>query len=181
MQYPKKTMHLTRRDILRTSALGFGSLALADLLQATPHRPAKARGVIMLVQNGGPSPMDLFDPKPDLKRREGQVYAERVEMFQKGSEANKLLGTPFKFHHRGPEVSTRGTPVLNLRPSAPVPDDARRDQLGLLAKLNEEHRRQFPNESELEARIRNYELAARMQLAAGELLDLSRESAAMKR
>ncbi len=272
-------MLLTRRDMLRTSALGFGSLALADLLHATPHRPGKARGVIMLVQNGGPSHMDLFDPKPELKRREGQVYAERVEMFQKGSEANKLLGTPFKFHrrgqcgmelseviphlgsvaddiclvhsmvsehnnhteglvllntgkifpgrpalgswvsyalgsenrnlpayvvlrdpdgyntsgsllwqngwlpavHRGTEVSTRGTPVLNLRPSTPVPDDARRDQLDLLAKLNEEHRRQFPNESDLEARIRNYELAARMQLAAGDLLDLSRESESMKR
>jgi len=272
-------MLLSRRDILRTSALGFGSLALADLLHATPHRAPKARGVIMLVQNGGPSQMDLFDPKPDLKRREGQVYNERVEMFQKGSETNKLLATPFKFHrrgqcgmelseviphlgsvaddmclvrsmvsehnnhteglvllntgkifpgrpalgswvsyalgtenqnlpayvvlrdpdgyntsgsllwqngwlpaeYRGTEVSTRGTPVLNLRPSTPVPDDARRDQLDLLAKLNEQHRQQFPNESDLEARIRNYELAARMQLAAGELLDLSRESDAMKR
>src|SRR5262245_47034194 len=97
----KKYPLITRRDMLRTSALGFGTLVVADLLHAQPHRAAKARAVIMLVQNGGPSHMDLFDPKPELKKREGQVYVERVEMFQKGSEANKLLGTPFKFHPRG--------------------------------------------------------------------------------
>ena len=45
--------------------------------------------------------MDLFDPKPDLKKFEGKTHAEKVEMFQKGSEANKLLGTPFAFHRRG--------------------------------------------------------------------------------
>src|SRR5271157_1992422 len=77
--------------------------------------------------------------------------------------------------HRGTEVSTQGTPVLNLRPPAPVTEDARRDDLDLLAKLNEEHRRSYPHDSELEARIRNYELAARMQLTAGSLLDLSKE------
>jgi uncharacterized protein (DUF1501 family) len=43
------------------------------------------------------------------------------------------------------------------------------------------HRRDYPRESVLEARIRNYELAARMQLAAGEALDLSRESAATRK
>src|SRR5439155_26013186 len=45
----------------------------------------------------------------------------------------------------------------------------------------DELRQSDPNESELEARIRNYELAARMQLAAGDLLDLSREPESMKR
>ena len=107
---------LTRREMLRTSALGFGSLALSyllnreeargseaghDLKPRAPHARAQAKAVIMLMQNGGPSQMDLFDPKPELKKREGQVYDERVEMFQKGSEANKLLGTPFKFMPRG--------------------------------------------------------------------------------
>ena len=55
----------------------------------------------MLMQNGGPSQMELFDPKPELNRRAGEVYATRVEMFQTGSEANKLLACPFKFHRRG--------------------------------------------------------------------------------
>jgi hypothetical protein len=83
--------------------------------------------------------------------------------------------------YRGTEVSTQGTPVLNLNPAALVPHDVQRDKLSLLARLNESHREAFPQETELEARIRNYELAARMQLAAGELLSLERESATMKK
>ena len=51
----------------------------------------------------------------------------------------------------------------------------------LLAKLNAEHKRDHPGESELEARIQNYELAARMQLAATEVLDLSKETEATKK
>ncbi len=282
--------YLTRRQLLQASGLGFGSLALTHLLHAGdspllarrangPHIQARAKAVIMLVQNGGPSQMDLFDPKPELTKRSGTVHDTRVETFQKGSEANKLLGTPLKFHkrgrcgmemsevlphlgaiaddlclvrsmvsehnnhteglvllntgkifpgrpalgswisyglgtenqnlpayivlrdpegyntsgtllwqngwlpavHRGTEIATQGTPVLNLRPPTPVADDIRRDDLDLLARLNEEHRRNYPHESELEARIRNYELAARMQLTAGSLLDLSREPAAMRK
>jgi hypothetical protein len=290
----KPALSMSRRDMLRTSALGFGSLALTylinrdaraaeqasfDLRPRSPHFPARAKAVIMLMQNGGPSQMDLFDPKPELNKREGQVYVERVEMFQKGSEANKLLGTPFKFQrrgrcgmelseviphlgsiaddlclvrsmysehnnhtealvlmntgkifpgrpalgswvsyglgtendnlpayivlrdpegyntsgtmlwqngwlpalYRGTEVSTQGTPVLNLNPATPVPVEIQRDKLSLIARLNESHRQAYPQETELEARIRNYELAARMQLAAGELLSLERESAVTKK
>src|SRR5678815_5783786 len=54
-----------------------------------------------------------------------------------------------------------------------------RDQL--LARLNEEHRTNYPLDSDLEARIRNYELAARMQLTASDVLDLSKESAATRK
>jgi hypothetical protein len=78
--------------------------------------------------------------------------------------------------YRGTEVATKGVPVRNLDPATPVPPEVRRKNLDLLAKLNEEHRSSYPHESELETRIRNYELAARMQLAAREVLDLSRES-----
>jgi hypothetical protein len=78
--------------------------------------------------------------------------------------------------YRGTEVATKGVPVRNLDPAMPVPPEVRRKNLDLLAKLNEEHRSSYPHESDLETRIRNYELAARMQLAAREVLDLSRES-----
>ena len=54
-------------------------------------------------------------------------------------------------------------------------------KLALLAKLNEDHRTRYPFDSDLEARIRNYELAARMQLAASDVLDLSRESEVTKK
>ncbi len=290
---------LTRRELLATSGMGLGTLALAamlgeeGLLAATPdeaaagrdlrpkrgHFPAPARSVIMLMQNGGPSQMELFDPKPELKRREGEVYGTKVEMFQTGSESNKLLGSPFKFHHRGQcgmelseiiphigtiaddvclvrsmasehnnhtealvlmntgkvfpgrpalgswisyalgsenqnlpayivlrdpdgyntsgtllwqngwigaqyrgtEVSTKGAPVLNLARPDPITPTAERRNLDFLAQLNQEHYRRNPQESELEARIRNYELAARMQLAAGAALDLAGETEATRK
>src|SRR5215472_14981282 len=105
---------MSRRAMLQASGLGLGSLALSfhleeeahaaartDLKPRTGHFRAQASAVIMLVQNGGPSQMDLFDPKPDLKKYHGKVHAEKVEMFQKGSEANKLLASPWKFQRRG--------------------------------------------------------------------------------
>jgi len=55
----------------------------------------------MLVQNGGPSPMDLFDPKPTLDRLAGKTYtARRLEKFQTGNSDN-LLGMPFRFTKHG--------------------------------------------------------------------------------
>ena len=62
-----------------------------------------------------------------------------------------------------------------------MPKEARAHELELLARLNAEHARNHPREGELESRIRNYELAARMQLAAGELLDLTKETPATRR
>src|SRR2546426_5865211 len=91
---------LTRREMLRTSALGFGSLALASLHAQRPHFAAKAKAVIQLVQNGGPSQMDLFDPKPELTRRAGQPHPDGVEIHQPGN-LNTLLASPFEFHKYG--------------------------------------------------------------------------------
>ena len=69
-----------RRNFLRRCAGGLGTLALADLLQGAadpltpkkPHFPAKAKNVIFLFQEGGPSQMDLFDPKPELQKWHGK-------------------------------------------------------------------------------------------------------------
>jgi uncharacterized protein (DUF1501 family) len=71
--------------------------------------------------------------------------------------------------------------VLNLQPKSPLPSNSQEDRLDLLAKLNERHRLAHPDDTSLEARIRNYELAAHMQLAAGDALDLSKESSATKK
>ena len=84
---------LSRREMLTQSGLGLGAVALtwllgqekvaaagADLRPQKPHFPAAAKAVIMLVQNGGPSQMDLFDPKPGLAKYNGKVHDERVEM-----------------------------------------------------------------------------------------------------
>ena len=71
--------------------------------------------------------------------------------------------------------------MLNLQPASPTSPEARRHDLDFLARLNEAHRERYPRESELDARIRNYELAARMQLAAGAALDLGNETAATQK
>jgi hypothetical protein len=86
---------LDRRDFLIRSGAGFGALALIDMLRGTPlqaalaesrpgnplapkpgHYPAKARSVIFLFMEGGPSHMDLFDPKPLLNELAGKPIPE---------------------------------------------------------------------------------------------------------
>jgi Protein of unknown function (DUF1501) len=289
---------LSRRELLQRSGLGFGSLALTwmfqqeevraattgkaisfDLTPKQPHFQPKAKAVIQLMQNGGPSQMDLLDPKPLLSKLNGKKHEEKLETLQEGSADNVLMGSPYKFEkrgacgmdvsellphtatiadeitlirsmytehnnhsdalvmlqtgkifpgrpttgawisyalgtenqnlpafvvlrdpegyntngslvwdngwlpalYRGTEFSTKGTPVLNLKPAMPAPKGSQDDRLDALAALNERHRTRYPEDTSLDARIRNYELAARMQLAAGGVLDLARESEATKK
>src|SRR5262249_58552204 len=61
-----------------------------------PHFPARARRVIFLCMNGGPSHVDLFDYKPELNKRSGE--ATPVGRDRGGA---KLLGSPFKFAQHG--------------------------------------------------------------------------------
>ena len=106
---------LSRRRLLELSGFGLGTISLALLMQEegllahegenrpldlrprSGHFPARANAVVMFVQNGGPSQMELFDPKPELNRLDGKRHSIKVEMFQLGSERNVLLGTPFRF------------------------------------------------------------------------------------
>jgi hypothetical protein len=289
------TMPISRRELLTSLGGGFGSLALAGLLSEAGlladdaradegqsghalaprrgHFPAKAKAVIQLCQNGGPSQMDLFDHKPELSKRHGQPHPEQVETFQLANK-NVLLGTPFQFSrygqsgmefseiiphlgsvaddlclvrsmftennnhpfalnmlqtgktfagrpamgswigyalgsenqdlpgyivlrdpagyntsgkmvwssgwlppiYQGTEFSSSGTPVLHLRPSRSISPGAQSRSRDFLAQLNGLHLEEHPRESELEARIENFELAARMQLAATNVLDLSGET-----
>lgn len=284
----------SRRDVLQQATLGFGTLALAcmleqdgawadvaargpggaDLRPRPGHHPARARSVIMLMQVGGPSHIDLFDPKPELAKRDGQVFPESVETLQPGSETKKLMASPFTFHahgrcgmeisellpaigsvadeiclvrsmysdnnnhpqatrclntgktfpgrpslgswigyalgsenenlpsyvvlrdpegyntngttmwengwlpamFRGTEIQSRGAAVLDLHPAVALPVGVQPKNLAALARLNEERRKLYPRESDLETRIRNYELAARMQTSAERVLDISGET-----
>ncbi len=104
----------TRRALLRRTALGFGSLALTDLLSSTTshgapknslagkpvHFPAPAKRVIFLFMNGGPSHLDTFDYKPELNKRSGQT-AEFVNTRTRVTEERVLLGSPFSFSQHG--------------------------------------------------------------------------------
>lgn len=291
---------VSRRQLLRSLGGGFGTLALAgvfedarllasdshanrherpaDLAPRTGHFPGKAKAVIQLFQNGGPSQMDMFDNKPELSRRNGQPHPGDVETFQLGNR-NVLMGTAFEFSHhgecgmefseliphlsgvaddlclvrsmytehnnhpfaitmmqtgktfsgrpamgswicyalgsenrnlpgyvvmrdpagyntsgktvwsngwlpavyQGTEFGSSGTPVVHLNPARQRSALAQRTSRAFLAELNEIHRLRHPDESELEARVQNFELAARMQLAATDVLNISGETAATRK
>jgi Protein of unknown function (DUF1501) len=284
--------NFSRRRMLEMSCLGFGAMALRSLFAETDgglktyndlrprqgHFPAQAKAIIQLVQNGGPSQMELFDPKPELIKRAGQPLPDGVEIFQPNNE-NKLLAPAFEFRkygqcgmeisellphtattvddlcfirsmytahnnhleglnmlltckifpgrpvmgawisyalgtenqnlpayvvlrdpqgytiggsqlwangylpalYQGVEFSTSGAPVYHLNPEQPLPPGVQRERLDLLAKLNGRHLLEHPNDTELEARIQNFELAARMQVAAMNVLDMSKETEATKK
>jgi len=105
---------LNRRAFMARHAGGLGSLALAHLAAAAdagsgrndplapkqPHHAGKAKAVICLFQHGGPSQMDLFDPKPELTRQHGKPHPDTLEVHFH-TQQGKLLGSPFKFAKRG--------------------------------------------------------------------------------
>src|SRR5437660_10982174 len=105
---------LTRRAFLAKYAGSLGGLARAHLLASErarsaeagllapkqPHHPPRAKAVICLFQHGGPSQMDLFDPKPELSKRHDQAYPGQLEIHFH-TQAGKLLGSPFQFHQAG--------------------------------------------------------------------------------
>jgi uncharacterized protein (DUF1501 family) len=83
--------------------------------------------------------------------------------------------------YQGTQVRSANAPIFNLATPADIPAAARAGQLQLLEKLNRAHLAAHPENSELQARISNYEMAARMQAAVTEVLDESQESAAVKK
>ena len=115
---------LSRRELLFRAGAGFSGLALTSLLDqegllaATPaspeesksspsplaprtsHFPAKAKSVIFLFMYGGPSQVDLFDPKPMLQKMHGQPLptSEKLETFNKNGN---LMASPYEFKRHG--------------------------------------------------------------------------------
>jgi len=102
---------LTRRDLLALGAGGLGALALGGRASAADpvaagvrHHAAKATSVIFLFMPGGPSQIDLFDPKPEVTRRDGQkVSAEMLkgQRFPFLAKEPSLLASPFTFAKHG--------------------------------------------------------------------------------
>lgn len=105
---PPSNLALSRRAFLGSSAGTLGSLALAHLaVEAAdplapkpPHYAPKAKAVICLFQHGGPSQMDLFDPKPELTKQHGKDHPDKLETHFH-TQTGKLLASPFKFEKRG--------------------------------------------------------------------------------
>jgi hypothetical protein len=97
----------------------------------------------------------------------------------KGHAANWSAGfLPGIF--QGTALNPKGQPIDNLVPPAGVSPSAQTRQLDLLRKLNQGHLERNPDEPEFAARIQSYELAYRMQMAAPEAFDVTRESKAVK-
>ena len=78
-------------------------------------------------------------------------------------------------------LSTQGAPLENLAPQAEIGIDRQRIMLSQLEKWNERHLKERPDDTRLAARIENYELAFRMQMAGPELIDLSGEPEYVRR
>jgi len=108
---------LDRRTFLRQAGCGFGALALAalwaegvlpgaesasgdPLAPKPPHFRPRARHVIFLYMDGGPSQVDTFDPKPRLNAEHGQPFKMRMEPTQFNNNGN-TFGSPWKFRQYG--------------------------------------------------------------------------------
>ncbi|QDT39028.1 DUF1501 domain-containing protein [Stratiformator vulcanicus] len=281
----------TRREWLKTASCGFGGLALAGLLgqeqasggasahplaEKQPHFTPKAKRIVFIFLQGGPSQVDLFDYKPELVKRHGEQppFAADSRFKQVGMQNTKLLKPVTKLNRVGEsgmwmseqlpylakqadklcmlkacETDTpahptavqqihTGSPTL-VRPSAgawinyglgtenqnlpgfvtihptseqggprnyggaflpaayqgtPVfdgkiehlesrglPAGLQQRQLDYLLKMNRDHLGSAGGDDGLDAMIRSYELAFRMQAEAPEVLDISNESQATKK
>jgi hypothetical protein len=82
--------------------------------------------------------------------------------------------------YQGTALKPQGEPIENLKRASEMNDAQQRSQLDLLNRLNRQHLEQHASETEFEARIESFELAYRMQMAAPDALDLSRETEATR-
>ncbi|MBQ18712.1 MAG: hypothetical protein CMJ65_16495 [Planctomycetaceae bacterium] len=131
-----------RRHFLTTGSLGLGSLATAWLLdqdraQAAPIRPElvkthydtlpkppvsppRANAMISLWMQGGPSHIDLFDPKPEMAKWHMKPFPGKVKYDNAAQASSKVLHSPWKFRPRG----DCGTEISQLLPhTADIVDD----------------------------------------------------------
>ena len=111
---------LNRRQWLAESSLGFGGIALAHLLARDgvsapasaskkpavplPHKLGAAKHVIFLFMQGGPSHLETFDPKPVLRRMDGQSLPDsfkNIDLAQINTSDGILMGPAFPFHKYG--------------------------------------------------------------------------------
>ena len=288
----------SRRHFLSESLLGTGTLALTwllhrerawgnpslaktetrafDTLPKQPHHPPRAQAMISLWMQGGPSHHDLFDPKPEMDRYDGQPFPGEIKYDNAAQASSKVFASPWRFAPRGesgmelsellPYTSAvadeiclirsmrtgvnnhgqsiralqsgrildgrptlgswltyglgceaddlpafvamidpgqlpvlgvenwqngflpstyQGTVVrpqepriLDLTPPPHLHGAPQARALELLEELNRRHLERHPGNLDLDARIATYELAARMQVAATDALDLTQETKA---
>ena len=100
----------SRRQFLQRASTGFGWLAFSALHgeqseaqtgAAAPHHRPRAKRVIFCFMDGGPSHVDTFDPKPLLKKVEGQKIGDRLNNTLYNDPHRVWLGSPWTFRQRG--------------------------------------------------------------------------------
>ena len=126
--HAEHTRMLTRRALLQRGAAGVGGLSLGNLALSSllggedeprPHFAPRAKHVIYIHLIGAPSHLDLFDPKPELRKRQGEKCPDE---FFKGKQLAfirshpKLLGTPDTERFRFKKCGESGTEISNLLP-----------------------------------------------------------------
>jgi len=293
--------HFNRRHFLSQNAFGLGGLALSwllardgysaapakpdlerpsfNLLPKQPPREPQAKAMISMFMQGGPSQIDMFDPKPELTKRHMQTFTGDIKYDNAAEASSKLFGTPWKFSKQGqcgmelseviphlgevaddiclirsmhsgvdnhvqaihaintgrfqagrPSLGSwltyglgsesqslpafvaltdpgglpvagvenwqngwlpslyQGTVVrptepriLNLDPPPTLRGDSQQRFLAYLDQVNKAHLDRHPRELDLEARIQSYALAARMQEAAKEALNIAQETEATQK
>ena len=106
----------TRRQFLANAGMGFGSVALTDLLhqegiiqaaendnplaERSSHYKPNAKAIIWLFQTGSPSQVDTFDYKPELGKRDGQALAGADPKTGFFTTSGKCLKSPFKLNFK---------------------------------------------------------------------------------
>jgi hypothetical protein len=100
---------MNRRELLTKIGAGFGMVGLESLLRAedggdplaprAPHFTPKAKRVIYLFLNGGPSQVDTFDPKPALDKYHGKPAPSGNLATER--KTGNLMRSPFRFERRG--------------------------------------------------------------------------------
>jgi len=290
----------TRRHWLAQQSIGLGSLAWAWLRQQqlsaeppkpplgpltfdmTPKPPAKipqATAMISMFMQGGPSHIDLFDPKPELNKLHLQTYTGDIKYDNAGEASSRLFGSPWRFRkygqcgmdlselvsnlgsvaddiclirsmhtgvnnhgesinalntgrqlpgrpslgswmtygmgsdcvdlpafmvlidpsglpvlgvenwqngwlpslYQGTVVRSQEPRILNLDPPASLKGANQEKILSYIHRLNQNHLDRHPGEHDLAARMQSYELAAGMQIAAKEAMDISSETESTQR
>ena len=113
----------SRREFVSSATFGVSSLAIASLMHAeranaapikpdfkkptfdvlpkAPLSPPKATAMISLFMQGGPSHMDLFDPKPELNRLDGTKFQGEIKYDNAAQASARVLGCPWKFATHG--------------------------------------------------------------------------------
>ncbi|TWT33012.1 DUF1501 domain-containing protein [Blastopirellula retiformator] len=116
-----RSQPLSRRALLKSASCGFASVALHALLgdaafaesdsASAPHHAAKAKNVIFLYMDGGPSQVDTFDPKPALAKYDGKPFPTKTEPTQFNNNG-ATLASLWKFNQYGES----GLPISDLFP-----------------------------------------------------------------